>query len=361
MRVNTRHKLRGLPGIVPATLALLVLFTLAWSAADASRAAAAVGSSGAHSELAALAEEKAAVLVDTFKATSVQCAVISQGQIILSGNAGVYSRTEDKPITADTMYGIGSTSKMFATVVVMLLVDRGLVDLDAPLTTYIPEFFMADTRYTQITPRMLLNHSSGLMGLTFNNVAFFHDIDPIGRHQLIADLAHQRLKADPGEFSVYCNDGFALAELLVERVSGESFTDFVKASFTDPLGMTKTATPESNFDRSRLARTYVDVAGGTEVIDALSGVIGSGGIYSTAEDLCKFAGIFMDDPGYAPARGVLSTESRAAMAAYEFEKGIWPEPGATICALMTLRPRSYRRADPAPGTRSSQPSCCSMC
>ena len=360
MRVNTRHKLRGLPGIVPATLALLVLFTLAWSAADASRAAAAVGSSGAHSELAALAEEKAAVLVDTFKATSVQCAVISQGQIILSGNAGVYSRTEDKPITADTMYGIGSASKMFATVVVMLLVDRGLVDLTL-LTTYIPEFFMADTRYTQITPRMLLNHSSGLMGLTFNNVAFFHDIDPIGRHQLIADLAHQRLKADPGEFSVYCNDGFALAELLVERVSGESFTDFVKASFTDPLGMTNTATPESNFDRSRLARTYVDVAGGTEVIDALSGVIGSGGIYSTAEDLCKFAGIFMDDPGYAPARGVLSTESRAAMAAYEFEKGIWPEPGATICALMTLRPRSYRRADPAPGTRSSQPSCCSMC
>ena len=193
MRVNTRHKLRGLPGIVPATLALLVLFTLAWSAADASRAAAAVGSSGAHSELAALAEEKAAVLVDTFKATSVQCAVISQGQIILSGNAGVYSRTEDKPITADTMYGIGSTSKMFATVVVMLLVDRGLVDLDAPLTTYIPEFFGRHALYPD-HPRMLLNHSSGLMGLTFNNVAFFHDIDPIGRHQLIADLAHRGSK-----------------------------------------------------------------------------------------------------------------------------------------------------------------------
>ncbi|MGB4337594.1 MAG: serine hydrolase domain-containing protein, partial [Bacillota bacterium] len=293
-------------------------------------------------------------------ASSASVAFVSHGKIVWSQTFGRVNTAGKKP-SPTTKYGIASVGKVVTAVAVMQLVDAGKISLDAPVARYVPDFTMQSPQYKQITVRMLLNHSSGLMGSTFRSAFLYNDPDPAAHDTLLAGLASQRLKAAPGEFSVYCNDGFALAELLVERVSGESFTDFVKASFTDPLGMTNTATPESNFDRSRLARTYVDVAGGTEVIDALSGVIGSGGIYSTAEDLCKFAGIFMDDPGYAPARGVLSTESRAAMAAYEFEKGIWPEPGATICALMTLRPRSYRRADPAPGTRSSQPSCCSMC
>ena len=135
--------------------------------------------------------------MNVFGVTSVQYAVISQGETMISGSAGVYSRTEDKPITADTMYGIGSTSKMFTAASVMLLVDRGLIDLDAPITTYIPEFTMADRRYTQITVRMLLNHSSGLMGSTFRNAFLFNDGDQMAHDQLIADLAGQRLKADP--------------------------------------------------------------------------------------------------------------------------------------------------------------------
>jgi len=320
MRMSTRNKLHLLLVLLLAMIALLVPFTLTSGAA---------GLPEACPGLAALAQQKADTLVNVFGVTSVQYAVISQGETMISGSAGVYSRTEDKPITADTMYGIGSTSKMFTAASVMLLVDRGLIDLDAPITTYIPEFTMADRRYTQITVRMLLNHSSGLMGSTFRNAFLFNDGDQMAHDQLIADLAGQRLKADPGEFSVYCNDGLTLAELIVERVSGESFTDFIKANITAPLGMSHTATPQSDFDRSSLARTYVDVAGDREVIESL-GVIGSGGIYSTAEDLCKFAGIFMDDPGYALARGMLSAQSRSAMAAAEYENGIWPERGPGI-------------------------------
>ncbi|MEA4884384.1 MAG: serine hydrolase domain-containing protein [Clostridia bacterium] len=208
------------------------------------------------------------MLVNDLGATNVQYAVISDGQIILSGNAGVYSRTEDAPITADTMYGIGSSSKVFTAAAIMILEDRCQVELDAPVTTYIPEFTMADPRYRQITVRMPLNHSSGLMG--------------------------------------------SLAKLVVERVSGESYTDFIRRNIAAPLGMTNTATPQDNFDRNRLARTYVDRVGGHAAVDTL-GAIGTGGVYSTAEDLCKFARVFMDDPGSASARSVLSAQSRAAM------------------------------------------------
>jgi CubicO group peptidase (beta-lactamase class C family) len=320
VRMDSRNKLHPLLMLLLVITALLMPFTLASGAA---------GSPEAYPGLAALAQQRVNTLINDYGVTSVQYAVISRGNIVLSGNAGVYSRTEDRPITADTMYGIGSTSKAFTTASVMLLVDRGLIDLDAPVTTYIPEFTLADPRYTEITVRMLLNHSSGLMGSTFPSGALFNDGDTVLHDRFIDTIADQRLKAAPGEFSVYCNDGFTLAELLVERVSGMSFTDFIKANITDPLGMNHTATPQSEFDRSSLARTYADVAGGSEVIDSL-GVIGSGGIYSTAEDLCKFAGMFMDEPGYVPARGMLSSQSRNAMTAEEYEKGIWPEPGPSI-------------------------------
>ena len=169
------------------------------SAADAADAA-----------LAALAQQKASALVNYLGATSVQYAVISNGEIVLSGNAGVYSKTDDKPITADTMYGIGSTSKVFTATAIMILVERGKVALDAPVTEYIPEFTMADPRHKQITVRMLLNHSSGLMGSTFRSAFLYNDPDPAAHDTLLADLANQRLKAAPGEFSVYCNDGSPL-------------------------------------------------------------------------------------------------------------------------------------------------------
>ena len=80
------------------------------------------------------AATRAQTLVDQYGVTSVQYAVMTEGEITESGQAGVYSKTEDRALTADTLYGIGSTSKMFTTAAVMKLVDAGKVDLDAPVT-----------------------------------------------------------------------------------------------------------------------------------------------------------------------------------------------------------------------------------
>ncbi len=116
MRMSTRNKLHLLLVLLVVMIALLVPFTFTSGAA---------GLPEAYLGLAALTQQKADTLVNVFGVTSVQYAVVSQGETMLSGSAGVYSRTEDKPITADTMYGIGSTSKMFTAASVMLLVDRG--------------------------------------------------------------------------------------------------------------------------------------------------------------------------------------------------------------------------------------------
>ena len=92
---------------------------------------------------------------------------------ILTGHAGNYSRTENRALTDDILYGIGSVSKVYTAAAVLRLADAGKLELDKPVCGYLPNFRMADERYRDITVRMLLNHSSGLAGSTLAN-AFLH-------------------------------------------------------------------------------------------------------------------------------------------------------------------------------------------
>ena len=100
------------------------------------------------------------------------------------------------------------------------------MELDKPVTTYLPEFSMEDPRYTEITVRMLLNHSSGLAG-TNMKTGFGTEKNRSYVMETLAELANGNLKHNPGDVSVYCNDGFTLAEAIIERVSGMSYADFL--------------------------------------------------------------------------------------------------------------------------------------
>ena len=248
---------------------------------------------------------------------SIQYAMMDSGEIVESGVGGVYSKQENRLLTTENLFGIGSTSKMFTTAAMMRLADQGKVDLDRPVTDYIPEFTMADERYQDITVRMLLNHSSGLMGSTYGNGFLFDDADTQAHDTLLDDLATQTLKAAPGAFSVYCNDGFTLAEIVIERVSGMSFTDFIHQEITGPLSMAHTKTMQDDFDRSSIVRTYNPYAPEQETPTDAVNIIGTGGVYATAEDLCRFAQIFT---GKAD---VLTDASREATFHKEYADGQW--------------------------------------
>ena len=189
------------------------------------------------------------------------------------------------------LYGIGSVSKIFTAAAVMKLAGENKLNIDEPLINYIPDFIMADARYTLITPRMLLNHSSGLMGMTNNNAFLIGDNDTYLHDHILELLCTQTLKHDPGDRSIYCNDGFTLAEILIERASGMTYTDFIAKYFTEPLALDNVKTPQSAFDREKLAYTYL---GAAELKPERLGMLGSGGVYATMEDLCRFATIFMD-------------------------------------------------------------------
>lgn len=267
----------------------------------------------------ALAKEKIQTLLSKYGAVSAQYALIDNGKIEISGNGGVYSKQDNKNLNRDNMYSIASISKMFTTTAVMKLVDDGKLNLDTPVVKYIPEFKMADDRYKEITPRMLLNHSSGLMGSSFKNTILLADNDSYGHDNFLKELQKQRLKAKPGAFSVYCNDGFTLAEILVERVSGMSFTNFLDKYINNPLNLQNTKTTENSFDSSKLAKAYVPYWEDAVPQDNLN-AIGAGGLYSSAENLCTFAQTFMKN-----SNGILSPASVKAMENKEYLNGLWPE------------------------------------
>ncbi|MNO21288.1 putative penicillin-binding protein PbpX [compost metagenome] len=265
------------------------------------------------------AKEKADLLTKTYGTNSVQYAIIDHGSIVVSGQSGKNDEQGQKPLTKDTMYGISSTSKMFTTVAVMQLADQGKIGLDTPVVQYIPDFTMKDERYKQITPRMLLNHSSGLNGSSLMNAVLFEDNDTYAHDTLLGQLAGQTLKADPGAYSVYCNDGFTLAQILIERVSGMDFTSYIHRYITEPLGMANTKTPLDSPDTAKMAGLYYPAYAG-QLPGETSNVIGAGGIYSTAEDLARFSQIFTGE-----AEEVLSGKSAEAMAQDEYKTPLWPD------------------------------------
>ncbi|WP_314591103.1 serine hydrolase domain-containing protein [Paenibacillus terrigena] len=268
-----------------------------------------------------IAAEKAELLTKSHEAYSVQYALIDNGNIILSGQTGKNDMEGKEPLTKDTLYDIGSVSKMYTTAAVMKLVDEGKIDLDTPITKYIPDFKMKDERYIRITTRMLLNHSSGLQGSTYSNDLLFEDMNTNAHDTLLQRLSGQSLKADPGAFSVYCNDGFSLAEILVERVSGMSFTAFLHHHFTKSMQLNHTKTSQDPEEGLKRAGLYLPTYQG-QLPNETQNMIGTGGISSTAEDMVRFSRIFMGE-----TEGILSDKAVKAMEQEEYKKGMWPGDG----------------------------------
>lgn len=264
-------------------------------------------------------------------ATQIAWAVWQDGEIVESGRDGAIREDPDLShllalaafsANENDLYGVGSVSKIYTTVAVMQLAEQGKLSLDKPVTAYLPDFKMADPRYKDITVRMLLNHSSGLMGSSLSSALLFEDASTEAADTLLKTLAGQRLKAAPGAYSVYCNDGFTLAQLVVEAVSGVDFEDYLQANVFAPAGLEETYTPAgilAGNERGRVVYTYQGEDVHPLPMDCL-GTVGTGGIYATAEDLASFGGALTNET-------LLKKSSQDAMAAPEYAKGLWPEDG----------------------------------
>jgi CubicO group peptidase (beta-lactamase class C family) len=242
-------------------------------------------------------------------ASSISLAFIDGEKVVWAEAFGLADKESMTAPQADTMYCIGSTSKMLATIAVMKLVDQGLVSLDAPLTTYIKSFSMASPEYTQITVRMLLNHSAGFPGADYRNSETSSPLPFSFSAQVLQTLKTQRLKHFPGYMSVYANDGFTIIEQLVSEVTGKSYAQFVQDQIFTPLDMNHSRYPLDYFPAGSFAKRY---DGNTPQPQLCLNSFGSGGLYSTPTDMAKIATMLIGGGKLGNVR-ILSADSIAAM------------------------------------------------
>jgi len=228
--------------------------------------------------------------INSGKCGSATVAISVDGKFVYAEGFGMADREKSTPVDASTLFNIGSISKVYVAAAIMILVDDGKVSLDKPVTYYLPQFRMADSRYKAITVRMLLNHTSGLPGTEYANSFGFKYNDKL-KQETIETLTRSHLKHAPGAMAVYCNDGFTLAEMIVERTAGMTYLDFLNRRVFKPLHLKNTGVSIGEIKGKTVAAYYESATGKKHPPEALS-VLGAGGLSATAVDLCRFADAF---------------------------------------------------------------------
>lgn len=199
--------------------------------------------------------------------------------------AGYGTAGGDRAMTPQTQMFIGSQSKSFTALAVAQLADRGALDIDAPVRTYLPWFRVGDEEASaRITIDHLVHHTSGLSDAGFGTLLPRH----ASLHDAVRALARAQPTAPVGAEFQYFNLGYTVLALIVEEVSGEAYADYLQEHIFEPLGMDDTtADPTTARD---LAQGHTRVFGFPVPVSqpVPTHAIGAGYIVSTAEDMAAY-------------------------------------------------------------------------
>jgi CubicO group peptidase (beta-lactamase class C family) len=210
--------------------------------------------------------------------------------------SGVLNLDTGVEATVDSLFQIGSITKVWTTTVVLQLVDEGLVELDAPVRTYIPALTVADESVAKaVTIRHLLTHSSGIDGDNFADTGRGDDALEL----YVATCASLRQLHPLGATMSYCNTGFSLLGRVIEVVTGEVWDTAIRTRLFEPLGLTHTATLAEDVLRFRAAIGHIDPTGEGQTTAPAWGLPRTagpaGGICSAPADVLRFAQLHLSD------------------------------------------------------------------
>jgi len=222
------------------------------------------------------------------KITGVSIAVNDDGKTVWSEGFGYSDKEERIAATPHTVYRIGSITKVFTATAIMQLVEHGLLDLDKPVSDYLPEFTI-NTRFTQsksITIRDLMTHHSGLPSDNLNGFYTRSAYEMPERFSSALDyLKNAYTSYSNGLVYSYSNLGISLLGIVVERITGMKYEDYIENNICKPLGMNQTSFEYSPGKDRLLSKGYNKGKGEYEV---QMRDLPAGGLQSTALDMSKF-------------------------------------------------------------------------
>ncbi len=160
---------------------------------------------------------------------------IMQGDdVVLAKGYGFADVENQVPATENTVYRIGSVTKQFTAAAIMLLVEEGKLTLDADLTEFFPDY---PTGGRRVTIERLLNHTSGIKGYTEMRELGDVERDDLTHEQLIELFSSAPFEFEPGDRYQYNNSAFYLLGVIIEKISGVSYAEFIRQQIFEPLGM----------------------------------------------------------------------------------------------------------------------------
>lgn len=213
--------------------------------------------------------------------------VFEKGQLVFSAGYGLADLEHETVITPQHIFHLGSVGKQFTALGLMLLHEDGLLDYDAPIGSYLPEL---EWTGPDLTVRHLLHHTSGLPDYDEDEDLYDELLavseQPTNMDLLTALANFDTLANSPGEVFSYSNTGYDVLGALIERLSGQTYAEFMQARVFGPTGMTDTfALPNSQrLEDPRVCISYDGELQPQEYTE-LDNLNGSGSIYSTIPDL----------------------------------------------------------------------------
>ena len=229
-----------------------------------------------------------AIFTEWDKSDSPGCAlaVVQDGKIVYKRGYGIANLEQNIPITNKSVFYLGSVSKQFVAASIALLEEQGKLSFDDDIRKWVPE--IPDYGAT-ITIRHLIFHSSGLRDyLELWTYAGRNYMDSMLENEVLALISRQKeLNFPTGEQYMYCNSGYFLLALIVKRASGQSLREYAEANIFKPLGMSSTHFHDDNtmIVKNRADGHFIDDDGSFGLLTQRFALVGSGGLYSNAEDL----------------------------------------------------------------------------
>jgi len=235
-------------------------------------------------------------------------ALVREGRVVLVKGYGKSSLARNTPVTPETKFAIGSVTKQFTCACVLLLAEEGKLSVEDKVAKYFPHL----TKANEITLLDLMNHVSGYPDYYPLDFVDRRMAKPISADQLLQDYAGGRLDFEPRTRWSYSNTGYVILGLVVEKVSGESFAEFLQRRILKPLGMENTTyEPEAILDR--FAQGYTSFALGPAeraLPEGKGWVAAAGALWSTPTDLAKWDMALMDGKTLNPDSYKLMTKAR---------------------------------------------------
>ncbi len=241
--------------------------------------------------------------VESKQLPAVSIALVDDQKVVWARGYGFADAAKKKKATAETVYRVGSVSKLFTDIAIMQLVERGALDLDVPITKFLPDFKPINRFGKAVTLRQLLSHRSGLVreppvGNYFDNTepSLKRTVESLNRTELVYE-AETKTK--------YSNAGVAVAGFVLEETQKQAFARYMSRTLLQPLGMTSSSFEPDPVIAKNLAEAVMWTYHGREFPAPTFqfGMAPAGGLYSTVLDQARFLSVLF--AGGKTAQGVM--------------------------------------------------------